>query len=467
MAGVLRGPILSPTADRTVDYFPDGALATDDAGRITFAGSWSHFTSIHGETHYETSGGLIFPPMLDLHTHLPQHPVRGHFVDGVPDDAPGGRLLAGLNRNVFPAEERFANLAYARRVADQFAADTLRHGVVGGSVFLTVHAEAAFDTMHRLGSLWHGGLVLMDQNCPPALRNNRYVQPDLRNLAESLGRRLVVTDRFAVSTSSPARQYGAAIAREFGLMTQTHLNEQIEEKKFVEETLYPDADSYTQVYLRDGLLDTRPILAHCIHMTVPEWAILQSRRAIVAHCPISNALLGSGVLSLDEVIDRGIDYAICTDVGASPTTSLLVEMAMFLLVHRGRSRHATACEALWRTVRGAAQLLGVADRVGTFDIGSPLSYVVVPCDVTSTTTSAEDVIRRCVLRLDDFDPPATIADANDLATGRPAHATISVFEKAAAAYVSRLDGQIAKVVIEGQTVYDVANAIPQHLTVAE
>ncbi|MGN6507682.1 MAG: hypothetical protein ACTHM6_19155, partial [Tepidisphaeraceae bacterium] len=247
MQRAIRGPILLPRADRTIDYIAEGLLVGDSQGRLTFAGAWADFVSAHGAIEAERASGLILPPLLDLHTHVPQYPIRGHFTDGVPDDAPEGRLLAGLNRNVFPAEERFGDLGYARRIVDQFTADTLRNGVVGGCAFLTVHAEAAFDSLHRLSPLWHGGLVLMDQNCPPRLRNNSYVQPDLRNLAESLGRRLVVTDRFAVATSAPLRQYGAAIAREFGLMTQTHLNEQREEKKFVEQTLYPDADSYTQV----------------------------------------------------------------------------------------------------------------------------------------------------------------------------------------------------------------------------
>ncbi|MGN6628174.1 MAG: amidohydrolase family protein, partial [Tepidisphaeraceae bacterium] len=427
MQRAIRGPILLPRADRTIDYIADGLLVGDSHGRLSFAGPWADFVAAHGAIEHERASGLILPPLLDLHTHVPQYPIRGHFTDGVADDAPEGRLLAGLNRNVFPAEERFGDLGYARRIVDQFTADTLRNGVVGGCAFLTVHAEAAFDSLHRLSPLWHGGLVLMDQNCPPRLRNNSYVQPDLRNLAESLGRRLVVTDRFAVATSAPLRQYGAAIAREFGLMTQTHLNEQREEKKFVEQTLYPDADSYTQVYLRDGLLDTKAILAHCIHMTDAEWAILQSRKAVVAHCPTSNALLGSGILSLDEVIDRGIDYAICTDVGASPSVSLLAEMAMFLLVHRGRSRHATACEALWRTTRGAAEILGIDDRTGTFEVGRELSYVVLQCPSLPGTASAEDVIRRCVLRIEDWVPNATLPHAEDLATGAPSHETLAAF----------------------------------------
>lgn len=454
MAVVLRGPILLPKRDRTIEFIPDGVLAGDDSGRIAFVGAWPAFVTQHGEPDdVERASGLILPPMIDLHTHVPQHPIRGHFCDGVPNDAEGGRLLAGLNKNVFPAEERFDDLEYARRIVDAFAADTLSNGVVGGSVFLTVHAEAAFDAMHRLGDLWHGGLVLMDQNCPPDLRNGPYVQPDLRNLAESLGKRLVVTDRFAVATSAGLRQYGASIAREFELFTQTHLNEQLAEKDFVENMLYPDAESYTHVYLRDGLLDTRPILAHCIHMTEPEWSILQSRQAVVAHCPTSNALLGSGIMPLDDLAGRDIDYAICTDVGASPTTSLLTEMAIYLLVHRGRNTHATACEALWRTTLGPATILGIDTKAGTFEVGGELTYIVAGDRPPAGVLSAEDVIRRNLLGLADFAPSSTTADLDDLATGLPKRETVAAFERDADRLARLATGRVRRVVIGGETVF--------------
>ena len=452
MAVVLRGPVLIPKRDGTVDFLPDGVLAGDT--RVSFVGPWDEFVARHGEAGgVERVDGLILPPMLDLHTHVPQYPIRGRFGEGVPDDAPGGRLLAALNRNVFPAETRFESLDYARRVVDAFAADTLANGVVGGSVFLTVHAEAAFDALHRLGPLWHGGLVLMDQNCPPDLRNGPYVQPDLRNLAESLGKRLVVTDRFAVACSSALRQYGASVAREFDLITQTHLNEQPAEKLFVEETLYPDAESYTHVYLRDGLLDTRPVLAHCVHMTAPEWDVLQSRRATIAHCPTSNALLGSGIMPLDTVADRGLAYAICTDVGASPTQSLLAEMAMYLLVHAGRNRHATACQALWHTTLGPAVALGVDDRVGTLEIDGPMSFVIAKSFARSKPATAEDAVRDGLLGMDGREPGVSAADLDALARAAADHTVVGRFEREAGALRDRFEGRIGRVILDGETVF--------------
>src|SRR6185369_13804641 len=136
---------------------------------------------------------------------------------------------------------------------------------------------------------------------------------------------------------------------------------QLAEKNFVEKTLYPECESYTEVYRRDGLLDGRAILAHCIHMTPRELDLVSTSRSVIAHCPTSNTLLGSGIMAMDEIFSRGIDYAICTDVGASPTTSILAEMAQFLKVHAGRSARATPAEALYRATLAPANILGLDD----------------------------------------------------------------------------------------------------------
>src|SRR4051812_25847704 len=121
MRQILRGDILNPRDDHSIDFIADGALVSDDVGKIEFVGSWSEFArSAPGVAPTLHSDGLILPPFLDAHIHIPQWPIRGHFADGVSEDAPDGRLLASLQRNVFPAEGRCADQTYARQVVEQF-----------------------------------------------------------------------------------------------------------------------------------------------------------------------------------------------------------------------------------------------------------------------------------------------------------------------------------------------------------
>lgn len=407
---IVRGPLLVPRANGTVDFFADGALAGDADGSLRFVGAFAELKGIDAGV-VRTSAGVMIPPLVDIHLHIPQHPIRGHFGDGVPDDAPQGKLLAGLERNVFPAEAKCHDVAHAKRVIDAFARDVLAHGVVGGCAYMMVSPRATDVALATLPATWSVGMVLMNQNSPDSLTTNEpTVERDIELLARKYGPRCIVTDRFAVAVDSRLRGRASKLAAKHELRTQTHLNEQMGEKRFVEETLYPDAQSYTHVYLDDGLLDHRCILAHCIHMRDEEWSLVRDTQSVVAHCPTSNLLLGSGTMPLDEVIGRGISYAIATDVGASPTVSMLAEMGRFLAVHAGRSTRATPGEALFRATRAPAEILGI--DVGTLEAGRPMSFVEVAADV-SNVKSVDDAIRAIVPA--DLDSPKAAVERVTLA----------------------------------------------------
>ncbi|MGB7156850.1 MAG: amidohydrolase family protein [Tepidisphaeraceae bacterium] len=401
-AQTILGPILNPRADGTVEFIPDGAMSGDDSGKIDYIGPAATLPKslARGERSRTASSrpqrrtdNVITPPFLDAHIHIPQHPIRGRFVEGVGGNPPEGRLIAGLNRNVFPAEARCADPHVAQQVVDTFLADTLANGVVGGSAYMTTHVAAAGVALERLPKAWSVGLVLMNQNCPPALcTDEAALDAAVKELAEDFGNRFIVTDRFAVAVSTPLRKRAVALAAKHGLRMQTHLNEQLREKQLVETTLYPEYANYTDVYRRDGLLDRDPILAHCVRMSDEEFDVIAEKRSCVAHCPTSNTLLGSGIMPLDEVVSRGIDYSICTDVGASPTVSILAEMAQFLKVQAGRSRYATPSEALFRATLAPARIMHLDREIGSFAIGKPLSFIEIACGPIPPVARTDDVV---------------------------------------------------------------------------
>ena len=98
---VVRGPLLVPLANGRVEFHADGALVADVSGTLRFVGAWEELRKqLSAEMPVRTSVGVMIPPLLDIHTHIPQHPIRGRFVEGVPHDAPNGRLLEGLRRRM-------------------------------------------------------------------------------------------------------------------------------------------------------------------------------------------------------------------------------------------------------------------------------------------------------------------------------------------------------------------------------
>jgi guanine deaminase len=465
----VRGPILNPLPHGGVDYWPDGAVVGDARGRIVAVGAWEAVSARLNldATAVLRSRGLVLPPLLDAHIHIPQHPIRGRFAEGIGADPPDGRLLASLERNVFPAEGRCEGPAHARHVVADFLADTLANGVIGGAAYMTVHARATRIALEQLPEPWSVGLVLMNGRCPDYLRTDEPgLVEDVNALARDFGRRLIVTDRFAVSVDTPLRRAGVALARRHGLRMQTHLDEQRAEKALIEEVLYPDAGSYTSVYARDGLLDCEPILAHCIHVRPEEVDTIAATASSIAHCPVSNTLLGSGVMPLDTIRAAGIPHALCTDVGASPTTSLFCEMAQFLKVHAGSSSAATPEEALRLVTVAPARMLGVGDRLGTFAPGMEWSFIEVACDGPVPETASEAILhgllRMTLAELEPWrqgDDPRAAAVRRLHDEGLDWGHDLATLDADVRATAARLEHRVRRVTRGGETVWESHEAV--------
>ncbi|MCX6741074.1 MAG: amidohydrolase, partial [Candidatus Parcubacteria bacterium] len=66
-----------------------------------------------------------------------------------------------------------------------------------------------------------------------------------------------------------------------------------------------------------GVLDDKTLLAHCVWLTDEDINILAQRQVKVAHCPLSNLKLGSGVAPIAKMMAKGIVVALGTDGAAS------------------------------------------------------------------------------------------------------------------------------------------------------
>ncbi len=145
----------------------------DTAGIITYIGDAANLPHSLAATQKgsafspQKSLGIILPPFLDAHIHIPQWPIRGRFCENITGHPPEGRLLAGLNKNVFPYEARCSEPNHVTTTVAAFAHDTLSHGVVGGAAYMTVHATATATALRSLSKFWSVGMVLMNMNTAP------------------------------------------------------------------------------------------------------------------------------------------------------------------------------------------------------------------------------------------------------------------------------------------------------------
>lgn len=104
-----------------------------------------------------------------------------------------------------------------------------------------------------------------------------------------------VTPRFAPSSTDEQLAAAGRLWKEYpGTYMQTHFCESTDEIAWVKE-LFPDRDSYLEVYDLAGLTGPRAIFGHAIHMTEEDFCHCHRTGSALAHCPTSNLFLGSGL----------------------------------------------------------------------------------------------------------------------------------------------------------------------------
>ena len=170
------------------------------------------------------------------------------------------------------------------------------------------------------------------------------------------------------SVSADLLRESAILARQYGVRLHTHLCETKDEENFMlaREGVRPLA--YME---RLGWIGSDVWFAHGIHFNDEELRLLAQTGTGVAHCPISNMKLSSGVARIPEMLALGVPVGLAVDGSASNDgSSLLEELRVAYLLHRlTSSRQApTGYDVLKMATRGSARLLG-RDDIGQLSEG--------------------------------------------------------------------------------------------------
>jgi guanine deaminase len=323
---------------------------------------------------HDWRGHLLLPGFVDTHVHAPQLDVIASY---------GTELLDWLQSYTFPAEARWADPAHARRSARRFVRELLAHGTTCAMVFPTVHragVDALFEAAVELDMALLGGRVLMDRNCPDALRDDaRTAERETVELIERWHGRgrcgYALTPRFAATSSAAQLELCGALLRAYdGVHLQTHLAENRAEVDWIR-ALFPDARSYLDVYARAGLLGPRSVFAHAIWLDADDRAQLAASGSAVAFSPSSNLFLGSGLFDWAATAAAGVPVAIASDVGAGTSLCQLRSAADAYKVLALQGQRLDAWRALHAITRGAARTLR-RDDLGHFDVGAWADFCV-------------------------------------------------------------------------------------------
>jgi cytosine/adenosine deaminase-related metal-dependent hydrolase len=154
-------------------------------------------------------------------------------------------------------------------------------------------------------------------------------------------------------------------------------------------------------YVHDlGLLDARMVVIHAIWIDAQDIALLADSRATIAHNPVCNLRLGSGIMPFRALRDAGVPLCLGTDEAtADDSVNLWSAIKMAGLIHTladpDYRTWPTAPEVLDVALRGGARALRWPDAIGALAPGRQADLVLLDLD-TLAFTPLNDLRRQLV-----------------------------------------------------------------------
>lgn len=337
---------------------------------------------------------VLLPGLINAHSHIELTVMRG-FLEREEHDFFAWLLKLTFARLALTSEDLQASAKWG-------ALEAARAGVT----CVADASDSAKESMAALREVGLRGIVYQESFGPDA----KLASENVRKLEDKVG---VLRDyetalvRAGVSPHSPYTVSGPQLEliTEFALQehlpVMMHAAESQAEHLLIQEGRGPFADalrhrgiewrapgtSSIQHLARHGVLETKPLLAHCITVNDADIATIKEKQAGIAHCPKSNAKLGHGHAPMGKFLRHGLKLGIGSDSVASNNTCDILEEARFaaLLARAvGDSKEeielATAEAALFSATLGGARALGIDNETGSITEGLQADLTVVRLD---------------------------------------------------------------------------------------
>jgi 5-methylthioadenosine/S-adenosylhomocysteine deaminase len=340
----------------------------------------------------EIGDALLMPGLVNVHSHLELTVMRGFL-----EDLDFAQWIVRLN-------------AVKRAVLDRDRMlDAARLGLVEGVRYgITTYADTcdsgvAVDAMLEAGVR---GVMYQEvfgpdpAQCLTSLEGLREKMTALRPRQTSL-MRVGISPHAPYTVSDALYAAVADYAKRESFPVAVHIAESEPERQLVEEgegvfaaglrkrgiTVMPRGRSSIGLMQTTGMLDTRPLLIHCVRLDEGDVDAVARSRSPVAHCPVSNAKLGHGTAPLLELLQANVTVGIGSDsVASNNRMDMLAEARAAVLAQRARAaRHDVLCarDALFLATLGGAKALSLDSEIGSLDVGKSADLAAFPLSASA------------------------------------------------------------------------------------
>ena len=418
---VLKGNICYSESRESIRLLPNSYLVCENG---LCAGAFTELPEKYASLPLTDYGDrIIIPGLVDLHLHAPQFAFRGLGMDM--------ELMEWLNTYTFPEESKYADLEYAERAYSLFARHMHLCATTRAAIFSSLHSPATellMDKMEESGLVSFVGKVNMDRNSP-----DYYCEESAQASLEATERwicntmdkykntRPIITPRFIPTCSDELMRGLRTLVEKYNLPVQSHLSENYNEIALVQE-LCPDARFYGDAYNRFGLFggDHPCIMAHCVHTGEEELDLIKKNGVFIAHSPLSNSNIASGVAPISKYLANDIHVGLASDVAGGETENMFYSIASSIRASKLRWRlrdqsvkPLSVDQAFYIATVGGGSFFG---KVGSFEPGYEFDALVL--DDSGLDHPQELSLRsrldRCLYLADDRDIKAKYVRGHQL-----------------------------------------------------
>ncbi|MBA2731378.1 MAG: amidohydrolase family protein [Acidobacteria bacterium] len=369
-----------------------GAVAIE-ASQVIAVGSRDELVSQFPKAPVRDFGeAAILPGFVNAHSHLELTAMRGYLECEEADFFSWLRKLTIARLERMTPDDLYVSAAWG-------AIEAARAGVtcVGDA------SDAASTSMRALSDVGLRGIVYQESFGPnpneahenfDKLREKvahlREYETDLVNIGISphapysvSAPQLELIAEFAIAEKLPLMMHAAESEAESLFMQEGHgaFAENLAQRGI--EWRAPGISSI-QYLARHGILQTRPLLAHCVRVDDADLETIKGAGAKIAHCPKSNAKLGHGRAPFAVFIEKGIKVGFGSDSVASNNTCDMLEEARFAILMargtvgvNGAVQKLNAEIALEALTMGGARALGFETRMGALVEGAQADMIAV------------------------------------------------------------------------------------------
>jgi 5-methylthioadenosine/S-adenosylhomocysteine deaminase len=244
--------------------------------------------------------------------------------------------------------------------------------------------EATAEAARRLGfRLACGTVFIAGDSLPDALDTRQ------RELAADAFVERYANDRLVVpmlmphgtQTDSPDELSRVkTLSDHHGVMVNLHVAETLAERSEMQTRL---GTTPVRLLYSLGYLDGRSLLAHCVHIDDEEMGLMAGK-ASVAHNPMSNLKLASGIAPVQGMVGAGVRVSLGTD-GSMSGNDLDMWLAMRLAAvlqkfDRSDTTLLKAPDVVAMATIEAARAMGLGMRTGSLELGKAADIIVIRTD---------------------------------------------------------------------------------------